>query len=475
MYMRERKRVACVVPPFYRLIESKNNRITPAMHYMAEVLYRRGHEVIFINGDYADDSHDYAERLSMTLNSWLFDERYKNGHQSFEEVIKILEDFRPDVVFLGASDVLMPTVEIGSTQSCSYLAKRIKEDLGSQITCVGYGHLLKYAKERDLKDLDVVITGEGEEFAAEIVEGDLKGKVPISWCKDMDALPILTGEYLYHPAKAEDWDYIMSMRGCPGRCTFCQQPTLRGYNVSTMLPERFIRELRYRIEKIGVKGFYFTDMIFSPGLGPRTTEMFNRLIALKEDYPEFNWWAEARVDTATNREIVEKMKHSGCRHLKFGVEMGNQDMLNVVKKGTSLKEVQAAFALASEYRIEKTAYVLLGCPGFTDEDYRNMWYFFKELKAENYVININVPYLGTEIYEQVKGKLHEYGLFKDGEESLVHTSLIMKDFWGISDETINMYFSLQGKKDDSAVRKYRRKIVDKKRYNESREIVYTLE
>jgi anaerobic magnesium-protoporphyrin IX monomethyl ester cyclase len=469
---KERKRVAFVVPPFYRLIESKNNRLTPAMHYMAEVIYRRGHEVLFINGDYADDGCDYAERYSMTLNSWLLGERYQNGHESFDEVLRILSDFRPEIVFLSAGDVLMPTVELGSTQGCAYLAHKIKDVLGKQVVCAGYGHLLKHAKESDLQDLDVVIAGEGEEIAAGVVEANLRGRLPVSWCRNLDELPILTGDYLYYKPRPEDWDYIMSMRGCPNRCIFCHQPVMRGYNVATMAPERFVRELRYRIEKIGTSGFYFADMIFIPGVSQRNTEMLERLTLLKKDYPGFNWWAEARVDTLTKREIAEQMKASGCRHLKFGVEMANQDMLNTVKKGTNLKEVKQAFDLAAEYRIERTAYVLLGCPGFNDADYRNMWDFFKELNADNYVININVPYLGTELYEQVKDKLHTLGLYRDGEESLIHTSLTMKDFWGISDQTLNLYFSLQGKKDDSLIRKYARKVVDRNVYDREGKIIY---
>ena len=79
----QNKRVACVVPPYYRLIESKNNRLMPALHYVAEILYRRGHETVFINGDYGDEAVEYSDRYSMLKNSWLFQERYDNGHVSY--------------------------------------------------------------------------------------------------------------------------------------------------------------------------------------------------------------------------------------------------------------------------------------------------------------------------------------------------------------------------------------------------------
>jgi anaerobic magnesium-protoporphyrin IX monomethyl ester cyclase len=242
--------------------------------------------------------------------------------------------------------------------------------------------------------------------------------------------------------------------------------------VAHMTPERFLREIRYRIENYGTTGMYFTDMIFLPGSGPRTIEMMDRLIQCKKDYPDFNWWAEARVDTFSKRNIAEKMKASGCRHLKFGVEMGNQDMLNSVKKGINLDEVRKAFALAGELQIERTAYVLLGCPGFNDDDYKDMWHFFKDLNADNYVVNINVPYVGTELHEQVRDRLYDFGLYRDGEESLIHISLEMKEFWGISDETIDMYFCLPGKKDDSNTRKYKRKVVDRDFFRKSGKIAY---
>lgn len=51
------------------------------------------------------------------------------------------------------------------------------------------------------------------------------------------------------------------------------------------------------------------------------------------------------------------------------------------------------------------------------------------------MININVPYVGTQLYEQVKEQLFDFGIYKDGEESYMHTSLVMQKFWGISDET----------------------------------------
>lgn len=460
------KKVACVIPPLYRLIESKNNRVTLSMHYMAEILHRRGHEVLYINGDYADDSVSYCDRLSMTKNSWLFDVRYKEGHESYDEVMAALDEFKPDIVIVGAGDVLMPTVELGSPQSCAYMVKQIRERFGNDVVCVGYGHLLRYANKEETKELDVIITGEGEEDIVDVVENGLRGTLEEKFVTDMDSLPILTGSYLYPKYKPEDMDYVMSMRGCGHRCVFCQQPSLRGNRVAMMSANRFIEEVRYRIENFGTMDFYISDPVFLPDTTERTNDMLEQLIQLKKEYPDFMWRSEARIDTIiSHASFAEKLYQSGCRHLKLGVEMLNKDMLKYIQKDITIEQAIEAFKICRENGIETTAYVLLGCPGFKDEDYREMWKHFRDLQANNYVINITVPYQGTELYGKMDTYLHENSLYEDGEEGFSHISLIMKDFWNISDETLAMYFSLQGKKDDANKRNYQKKVVDKEYYD----------
>ena len=467
----EKRRVACIIPPFYRLIESKNNRLMPAMHYVAETLYQRGHEMVYINGDYADNNFAYADRPSMVANNWLFNERYKKGHNSFEEIIQILERYQPEFVFIAAGDVLIPTVEIGSIQSCLYLAKRIKS-IDSQITCIGYGFLLRNLMKDDMEYLDAVIVGEGEVQAVEIVELGKRGLLEAKWTKNMDALPTLTDTYLYYKPGKEDWDYIMSMRGCMHQCTFCFQPSFGRGQVSKMSPKRFIDEIKFRIKQFGTMGFYFLDMIFLPDSSSRTYEMLDELIKLKDIYPEFHWWAEAKcnIPSIWNDEIVEKIKKSGCKHLKFGVEMTNDNMLQSINKGITYDEIRQSFAMVQKYGIDTTAYVLLGLSGYSDEDYKQMWIKFKNLKASNYVININVPYPGTKFYEQMNEALEKEGISRI--EDFTHTSLVMQKFWGISDETLKLYFSLEGQKDDSETRKYIRKIVDKNLYETDQTIRY---
>lgn len=466
------KKIACVVPPFYRLIESKNNRLNLGLHYLAEILHQKGYEVLYINGDFEERERPYADRYSMFCNSWLFLERYQSGHESFDETVGLIKSFAPDCVVISAGDVLMPTVEVGSVKSCAYMANVIKREISPDIACIGYGHLLKYASDQELHCLDTVITGEGEDDILSVVENGTKGKLPEKWLADLDRLPILKDTYLYRKQQPEDWDYIMSRRGCGYQCAFCQQPGMRGNLISVMSPQRLKEELQYRMKVYGTMDFYFCDPIFVPPGEPRSMELLQMLTGLKEEAPAFTWRAEARITSAITREFLRQMKQAGCRHLKFGIEMLHSGMLSYMNKNINYKNAVAVIQMCREMEINTTAYVLLGCPGFCDEDYREMWYRFRDLKADNYVVNITIPYVGTRLYRSIEEELREEGLYRHGEPGFFHLSEEMQRYWKISDETLKMYFSLQGRKDDAAVRTFEHKVVDRAYYDRTGKIRY---
>lgn len=462
------RRVACVIPPFYKLLGSKNNRLTPAMHYIAETLYRSGYEICYINGDYAGDDVSYADRSSLTVNSWVLDKKYFVYHPSFSDIIEKLKEFQPDTVIIGAGDVLIPTVEFGNNHISAYLSKRIKIELGDHIHCIGYGHLLKYISDEEQACFDTCISCEGESIINEVVEKRRIGNYTNVWTNDLDNLPILTSEYMHQSLKPQDWDYILSMRGCPHRCSFCLQSNLRNGRLSFRSAEHFLTEIWYRIKEIGTRKFYFSDAVFLPGKNERTKQMLRMLKELKEEVPDFSWWAEARVNVFEKVEDYVELKKAGCSHLKFGVESGNQEMLNRFHKQIKLDDVKQAFRLSSQAGLERSAYILLGCPGFADKDYRDTYQFFKDLQADNYVVNILVPYQGTKLHDELKNQLYVSNLYLKGEEGFMHNSLTMKKFWNISDETLKLFFSLQKEKEDFAYRDYLPKIIDRQLFETDR-------
>lgn len=454
--MADKKKILLVIPPFFRLVESQNRRISPAMHYLTQVLFDKGHDARLLNADHNPNTDEYADWKSVLENHWLIDNRIENGHESFDEVAEYAKEFKPDFIAIMAGDILIPTTDFGSVKCAFKMLESLKEACPSAVT-IAYGHQFIWADRYDLNQFDCVIKGEGEAEILKIVEEGKRGFNGTSWFDDMDKLPLLTLEPLVRKIEPKDFDFIMSMRGCPFNCTFCYQPVLRGKNTRCMSNQKFIDELKYR-KSLGTERFYFADMIFAPQ-PKRAMELCQMMI---DQVPGIEWHAEARVDTL-KPDMAAMFKKAGCKHVKFGVEMMDERMLKEVRKGTTIEKITKAFHIAKEAGLETTAYVLLGCPGFTDADYIAMLPKFVELQATNYVINVSVPSVGTKLFAQIEPELKNAHLFLDGEEGFNHLADKMIKFWGISKETLNAYFELneKGTKDDSHIRKYKRKILAK--------------
>ena len=54
---------------------------------------------------------------------------------------------------------------------------------------------------------------------------------------------------------------------------------------------------------------------------------------------KMTWSCTARVDTVTP-EILRKMKAAGCWEISYGLESGSQEMLEKMRKATSVEKAE---------------------------------------------------------------------------------------------------------------------------------------
>jgi radical SAM superfamily enzyme YgiQ (UPF0313 family) len=119
---------------------------------------------------------------------------------------------------------------------------------------------------------------------------------------------------------------------------------------------------------------------------------------------KFNWSAFSRVDTV-NPEILRKMKQAGCTWLLYGVESGNQEILDTIKKKITLEKVKKAVEMAKEAGIDILASFIIGLPGETAETLKQNMQFAQGL-GTSFGFNVLSPFPGTEVRE----KAEEYGI-----------------------------------------------------------------
>jgi radical SAM superfamily enzyme YgiQ (UPF0313 family) len=97
------------------------------------------------------------------------------------------------------------------------------------------------------------------------------------------------------------------------------------------------------------------------------------------------------------------MKRAGCKRAAFGVESGNQAILDsVVDKHLTLDQVRAAFRAARAVGMETIGFFIVGLPGETEETMDDTIRFAIELDPVVANFSIATPFPGTAMYETVK-------------------------------------------------------------------------
>lgn len=123
---------------------------------------------------------------------------------------------------------------------------------------------------------------------------------------------------------------LTSTRGCPFECTFCASPVLWNRTIRYRSPENVVDEIEYLVKEFNVREVHFEDDNLT--LKKEHIEGICNLILKRKI--KINWATPngVRVDTL-DLELLKLMKKSGCYFIAFGIESGNQGILDQAKKG----------------------------------------------------------------------------------------------------------------------------------------------
>ena len=272
-------------------------------------------------------------------------------------------------------------------------------------------------RERALADLDVdaLVIGEGEAPAPALLSwwtGGAAGDPPPGVMvqgqpfveatppKDLGALAwparhlVPHDRYRYLFQTAPGFTTFISSRGCPFRCTFCDK-TVSGSPWRARPPGDVVDELVEVKERYGLNYVCIFDDNF--------TLRRKRVVAICEEILRrglrIEWKCEARVD-GLDVELARLMAAAGCKTIAFGVESGNQESLDLLKKDQTVPRMHAAIAACRAAGIETVAYVLVGIPGETPATSMETLRFAVDSRLDFIQFSTLSPFPGTELYDQ---------------------------------------------------------------------------
>jgi len=192
--------------------------------------------------------------------------------------------------------------------------------------------------------------------------------------------------------------YTISVaRGCPFHCTYCSR--INGRKVRFRNMESILTELHYLIGKYDAKEINFEADTFTL---KKSFVMNLCTEIIKSGYHKWiSWTCESRVDTV-DADMLKLMRAAGCWQISYGIESGNQRLLDFLKKGTNLAQIRKTIHLTEAAGIGIRAFFMLGIPTETQYESQQTIDFAKELNAEWTQFTLTVPFPGTEMYEWVQ-------------------------------------------------------------------------
>jgi len=194
---------------------------------------------------------------------------------------------------------------------------------------------------------------------------------------------------------------ILTSRGCPYQCIYCSKP-ITGNTWRPRSPEKVVEEWGYLVREMRATEIGVTDDVWNLNLD-RAKEICRLLI--ERGLAGVPWVTihGMRADHS-DAELFRLMKQAGCRRVGFGVESGNQDILDSIKKRQKIGDVRAAFANAKAAGLQTMGFFIFGLPGETEATMDDTIRLALELDPDLANFMMADPLPGTELYELVKQK-----------------------------------------------------------------------
>jgi anaerobic magnesium-protoporphyrin IX monomethyl ester cyclase len=332
---------------------------------------------------------------------------------SYEQIIAAIKRHPPDIIGI--------TCVTPSYRKTLDLTMKLKKELDLPIL-IGGPHVTALAEETMQNEcFDIAVLGEGDLTMVQLAEtiqnqgnltkvkgiayrreGELIRTAPRPYINDLDGLPFPARHLLpelskYKPTPSA-YRYLpqatmITSRGCPYRCAFCDRSVF-GNEYRARTAGSVVDEMELLMTRYGAKEIRFWDDTFNVDR-QRVIAICDEILNRKLDIA---WTCLGRVNHM-NETILEAMARAGCWQVDYGIESGNQKILNGITKGQTLDMVRKVVKLTNNAGIGVRGFFMLGLPGETEASISDTINFSKSLDLASAVFHITTPFPGTELFK----------------------------------------------------------------------------
>jgi len=340
---------------------------------------------------------------------------------TIDNVLEIVRDFKPELAVLDTSTA--------SIYSDAKSATSIKEVLQECFVVLVGTHPSALPDETlAISDaLDAVAIGEYDYTIRDLAnaldsgnaisevaglafrhDGVITHTVPRERIENLDELPFVSSVYkkhlnirnYYNSSAKFPMIMIITGRGCPNNCVFCVYPQVfhsRRYRARSA--ENVVAEFEYIKENLpDVKEVIIEDDYFTADID-RAREICRLLIERKI---KIAWYCDVRSDV--DLETLKLMRKAGCRMLGIGFESANQQVLDLMHKGSNVEMYYKFAKNARRAGLLVHGCIMCGTPGDSRAVQEENYKFATKVNTDSMQFYPLFVYPGTEAYQWAKEK-----------------------------------------------------------------------
>jgi anaerobic magnesium-protoporphyrin IX monomethyl ester cyclase len=332
---------------------------------------------------------------------------------TYEQIIAEIKRHAPDIIGI--------TCVTPSYRKTLDLTTNLKKELDLPIL-IGGPHVTALTEETMRNDcFDIAVLGEGDVTMVQLAEtienhgsiakvngiayrreGKLIRTAPRPYVDDLDALPfparhLLPELSMYKPTPSA-YRYLpqatmITSRGCPYRCAFCDRSVF-GNQYRARTAKNVVDEMELLMTEYGAKEIRFWDDTFNVDQH-RVVSICDEILSRSLDIA---WTCLGRVNHM-NETLLDAMAKAGCWQVDYGIESGNQKILNGIAKGQTLDMVRKVVKMTNKAGIGVRGFFMLGLPDDTEATMSDTIEFAKSLDLTSAVFHITTPFPGTELFK----------------------------------------------------------------------------
>jgi len=276
-------------------------------------------------------------------------------------------------------------------------------NFGADVVVIGEG-------EQALEELiPIFTTGKLEQLAAVagIVFKDERGHIQRTAARELmpnlDALPFPDRAAIDLQKYVEVWRQhhgmgavsLITSRGCPYSCTWCSH-SVYGKTLRKRSAHLVADEVEEILSDYHPHMLWYADDVFNIN----HKWFFEYAAELKRRGIKIPFECICRADRM-NEEIVRALQDMGCFRVWIGSESGSQRLLEQMKRGVTVEQVQTMTRLARRYGIETGMFLMWG---FEDENRDDIEITIEHVKKANpdlVLTTVSYPIKGTEYYNRM--------------------------------------------------------------------------